>query len=206
MVGAPSTSTVADRGADATPSRVSTALSAIARPLAIAAIQLKSVALDASIEQSGMPPAAGLTTTLPPLAFVPVRCTALVGENEGALKLKSEVGLTGLVGAGEGVGAPLAVGSAAAALVLVLADDGVPEVSSGIAAAPISVTVWIANPAMATAAPSRRYTPSRRYALRRRLALAPRSRNGRRGTFEGEGCTVTPFSTSSPPVSIICAW
>jgi len=177
----------------------------MARPLAIAAIQLKSVALDGSIEQSGIPPAAGLTTTLPPAAFVPVRRTALVGENGGALKLKSEVGLIGLVGAGDGVGSPLAVGSATAlvlvlVLVLVLADDGVPELSSGIAAAPISVIVWIANPAMPTAA------PSRRYALRRRFTLAPRSRNGRRGTFEGEGCTVTPFSTSSPPVSIICAW
>ncbi|WP_327055984.1 hypothetical protein [Glaciihabitans sp. GrIS 2.15] len=179
----------------------------MARPLAIAAIQLKSVALDASIEQSGIPPAAGLTTTLPPTTFVPVRRTALVGENGGALKLKSEVGLIGLVGAGDGVGSPLAVGSATAlvlalvlVLVLVLAGDGVPELSSGIAAAPISVIVWIANPAMATAAPSRRYM------LRRRVTLAPRSRNGRRGTFEGEGCTVTPFSTSSPPVSIICAW
>ena len=147
MVGAPSTSTVADRGADATPSTVSTALSIMARPLAIAAVQLKSVALDAVIEHSTMPPAAGETTTLLPSAFVPVRRTALVGENEGALKLKAElrpIGLVGVrtgVGAGAGAGVARAVGSVALVLVLVRADDGAPGVSSGSAAAPISVTV-----------------------------------------------------------------
>jgi len=115
-------------------------------------VQLKSVALDAVISQSAIPPAAGETTTLLPSAFVPVRRTALVGENEGALKLKAEVRPIGLVGFGVGAGAGVAraVGSAVAVavaagvalvLVLVFADGGVPGVSSGSAAAPTSVTV-----------------------------------------------------------------
>jgi hypothetical protein len=170
IVGAPSTSTVADRAADVTPSSVSTARRVIAGPLASGAKQLKSVALDAAIEQRDAPPAAAVTTTLPPASFVPVRRTALVGENRGALKLKFGVGPIELDGLGAGVGA-----------------------------APISVIAWIANPAMATAA------PIRRCALGRRFALAPRSRNERRETFERGGCTVTPFSTAWWPVSTVRA-
>jgi len=122
----------------------------MARPLAIAASQLKSAALDAVIEQSVIPPAADETTTLPPAVFVPVRRTTLVGENVGALKLKAVVRPIGLIGVGVGVGIGVNVGAVRAiesaaplilALALVCAGHAEPRESPGSAAAPTSATV-----------------------------------------------------------------
>jgi len=197
---------MAERGADATPLSVSTALRAIARPLAIGAMQLKSRELDAGIVQNGMPPATGgAMTTLLPASLVPSRRTALVGEKAGAAKVNVE--LWSSFGNGDGLGlgvgldeavevevevevgpAGLVVAAAAAAAVAVVAGA-----SGGSAAAPISRAALNPNAEMTSVTRNRRRT------------LAPRSRNGRRGTFESEGCTVTPFSTALRSVSIMCA-
>jgi len=185
---------MAERGADATPLSVSTALRAIARPLAIGAMQLKSRELDAGIVQNGMPPATGgAMTTLLPASLVPSRRTALVGEKAGAVKVNVE--LWSSFGNGDGLDGDVEVGPAglvvaAAAAVAVAVVAGA---SGGSAAAPISRAALNPNAEMTSVTRNRRRT------------LAPRSRNGRRGTFESEGCTVTPFSTALRSVSIMCA-